>query len=95
MNNIAVITIPVSEWEEQKAMIKGLCENVKKLIKKEEKELLTIPEARDLLSVGKTTMERYINEGVFEIVKMTEKDRAKRYIRRSEIEDKMNQIETR
>ena len=90
MSDIAVITIPIEEWKATTAMLKGLCTKVDKLTKQTEKELLTIPEVRELLSLSKTTMERYINDGIFEIVRPTMNPSGKRYIKRSEIENKLN-----
>lgn len=89
MSDVAVITIPAQEWTDALAIIKDTRDQVAKLTAKERKELLTIPEARELLSVSKTTMERYINEGVLEAVRLNDKERSKRYIKRSEIEAKI------
>lgn len=90
MSDVAIITIPVEEWKETKAMIAGLCSQVKRLTDKDQKELLTIPEAREQFSISKTTMERYINDGIIEIVRLSDKERTKRYIKRSEIEAKLS-----
>lgn len=90
MSELAVITITNDEWKETKAMIKGLCDQVKRLTNKDQKELLTIPEARKEFSITKTTMERHINDGVFEVVRLSDKERSKRYIKRAEIESKLS-----
>jgi excisionase family DNA binding protein len=83
---VAVITIPVQEWNEQKAMIKSLCEKVGKLTDKEEKELLTPKEVCEMLKIGRTTYQRYIMDGTLEAVKVNRKKYSKIYVRRSDIE---------
>jgi excisionase family DNA binding protein len=84
---VAVITIPVQEWNEQKAMIKSLCEKVGKLTDKEEKELLTPKEVCEMLKIGRTTYQRYVIDGTLEPVKVSKKKYSKVYVRRSDIED--------
>lgn len=89
MSDVAIITIPVEEWKETKAMIVGLCSQVQRLTDKDQKELMTVPEARDQYSICKTTMERYINDGHIEVVRLSNKERSKRYVKRSQIEEKI------
>lgn len=89
MTEVAVITVPVEEWQETKAILRGISDQVAKLTAKDQKELLTIPEARELLSISKTTMERYINDSVLEVTRLNGKSGSKRYIKRSEIEAKI------
>jgi excisionase family DNA binding protein len=84
---VAVITIPVQEWNEQKAMLKSLCEKVGKLTDKEEKELLTPKEVCEMLKIGRTTYQRYITNGTLEPVKVNRKKYSKVYVRRSDIEN--------
>jgi excisionase family DNA binding protein len=83
---VAVITIPAQEWNEQKAMLKSLCEKVGKLTDKEEKELLTPKEVCEMLKIGRTTYQRYIASGTLEPVKVNRKKYSKVYVRRSDIE---------
>ena len=83
---VAVITIPVQEWNEQKAMIKSLYEKIGKLTDKEEKELLTPKEVCEMLKIGRTTYQRYITSGTLEPVKVNQKKYSKVYVRRSDIE---------
>lgn len=83
---IAVITVPMQEWNETKGMIKNLCESVAKLTEKEEKELLTPKEVCEMLKIGRTTYQRYIANGTLEPVKVNRKKYSKVYVRRSDIE---------
>ena len=89
MTQVAVITVPVEEWQETKAMLRGIRDQVARLTAKDQKELLTIPEAREILSISKTTMERYINDGILEVTRLSDKSYSKRYIKRSEIDSKL------
>ena len=86
MSEVAVITVPAKEWNEAMAMIKETRDQVARLIAKEQKEYLTIPEVRELLSLSKTTTERYINDGIIPISRLSNKDRSKRYVKRSDLE---------
>jgi len=86
MSEVAVITVPAQEWSEAMAMIKDTRDQVAKLTAKDQKEYLTIPEVRDLLSLSKTTTERYINDGVIPIARLNNKERSKRYVKRSDLD---------
>jgi len=88
---VAVITIPVQEWNEQKAMIKSLCEKIGKLTDKEEKELLTPKEVCEMLKIGRTTYQRYVLNGTLEPVSVNKKKYSKVYVRRSAIETLMRE----
>lgn len=81
---IAVLTIPVDEWNMLKQQIEILTNKVSKIVDKEEKELVTIPEAMKILKVGRATIERYLENGVFESVQLAGKG-SKKYISRKQI----------
>ena len=89
-NQVAVITVPIQEWNEAKGMIKNLCEKVSRLTDKEEKELLTPNEVCEMLKIGRTTFQRYVANGVLEPVKVNRQKYTKTYIRRSDIETLIN-----
>ena len=84
---IAVFTVPLNEWNEQRAMIHEICQKVKELTNREQKELLTPKEVCEMLKIGRTTFERYMNEGVFEVVKVNKQKYSKNYVKRSHLED--------
>lgn len=84
---IAVLTVPLTEWNEQKALIKEMSEQVRALTSKEQKELLTPSEVCAILKISRSTYERYINDGVIEIHKVSKKKYSKNLIKRSHIED--------
>ncbi len=83
---IAVLTVPVNEWNEQKALLREIGEQVRALTSKEQSELMTPKEVCEMLKIGRTTFERYMNEGVFEVVKINKMKYSKNYVRRSHLE---------
>ncbi|GHS90801.1 hypothetical protein FACS1894203_0310 [Bacteroidia bacterium] len=86
VTQVAVITVPLQEWNEAKGMIKTLCEKVSKLTDKEEKELMTPKEVCEMLKIGRTTYQRYVNNGIFDLVRVSRSKYAKVYVKRSDIE---------
>ena len=84
---IAIITVPLNEWNEQKAMLKDICEQVRTLTGKEQKELLTPKEVCEFLKIGRSTYDRYMNNGVFEVLKVNKQKYSKSYVKRSHLEE--------
>lgn len=84
---IAVLTVPLNEWNEQKALLREIGEQVRALNSKELKELMTASEVCEMLKISRSTYERYVNEGVIEISKVNKKKYSKNYVRRSHLED--------
>ena len=90
MSDVAVITIPAEEWREQKAMLRKISETLNILTKESQKELMTKKEVCECLKIGSSTFERYVQNGTLTFIRMNDKTGSKRYIRRSEIDSKMN-----
>lgn len=84
---IAVLTVPLNEWNEHKAILREIGEQVRALNSKELKELLTASEVCEMLKISRSTYERYVNEGVIEVSKVNKKKYSKNYVRRSHLED--------
>lgn len=84
---ITVLTVPLNEWNELKALIKNTSDQVRELTGREQKELLTPKEVCSILKIGRTTFERYMNNGVFEVVKVNKEKYSKNYVKRSHLED--------
>jgi len=84
---IAILTVPLNEWNEQKALLKDISDQVRALTGKEQKELLTPREVCEMLKIGRTTFERYMNNGVFEVVRVNKQKYSKSYVKRSHLED--------
>ena len=89
-SQVAVITVPLQEWNETKGMLKSLCDKVSRLTDKEEKELLTPKEVCEMLKIGRTTFQRYVANGELEPIKVSRKKYSKIYVRRSDIENMIN-----
>lgn len=88
---VAVITVPLHEWNETKGMITDLCERVKTLTDREEKELLTPKEVCEILKIGRTTYQRYITNGTLEPVRVNRAKYSKVYVRRADLEKLINE----
>ena len=86
-----VLTITAQEWNETKALIRSISDKVKKLADKEQKELLTSNEVCADLKIGKTTLQRYMANGILEPVKVNRKKYSKIYFRRADIEKLINE----
>jgi response regulator of citrate/malate metabolism len=84
---IALITVPMGEWNELKAMVKDTSNQVRELTGRDQKELLTPKEVCAMLKIARTTFERYMNDGVFEAVKVNKQKYSKVYVRRAHIEE--------
>lgn len=84
---IAVITVPVDEWNEQRTLLHKVANQIQTLIHKEQKELLTVREVCEMLKIGRTTFERYMANGVFEVVKIDKTKYTKNYVRREHLEE--------
>jgi response regulator of citrate/malate metabolism len=87
VQQIAVLSVPLNEWNELKALIRHTSEQVRELTGREQKELLTPKEVCEVLKIGRSTFERYMNDGVFEVVKVNKQKYSKNYVRRSHLED--------
>ena len=81
---IAVLHIPVTEWNEVKQTLAKLTNQLSKVVDKEESELLTIPEAMKKLKVGRSTIIRYLETGVLKATRIGGKG-TKQYISLKEI----------
>lgn len=81
------ITVPKIEWDKLITSIDVLNEKLLKLTTKDEKELLTKKEVMLLLKIGRTTLDRYIEEGLLHEVKLSKGKRG--YIKHSQIKELM------
>lgn len=88
---VAVITVPAQEWNETKALLKTISEKLARITDQEEKELLTPKEVCERLKIGRSTFQRYIANGELEPIKVSRKKYSKIYVRRAEIEQKLNE----
>lgn len=83
---IRVITVPQTEWDTLNGMVRSLCEDMGQITGKKSNELLTVKEVCEILKIGATTFQRYELNGTLEIVRVSQKKGAKKYVKRSELE---------
>jgi Fic family protein len=85
-SNIAVITIPLTEWQELKNNLQLITKTVLDMKSKGEKELLTVKEAQEVLKCSRNTLQSYFDKGFLEPVRMQNKKYSKVLVKRSDIE---------
>ncbi len=83
--SIAVITVPLTEWEAVKDQLSNISKHLHDIKSKGQKELLTPREAMELLKVSRNTLQSYIDRGFFGIIKMKSEKYSKVLIKRSDI----------
>lgn len=81
------VTVPKMEWDKLITSVEVLNEKITKLVVKHDKELLTKKEVMQLLKIGRTTLDRYIEEGILQEVKIANGKRG--YIKYSQIQELM------
>ena len=84
---IKTITVPSEEWDKVVNTLERMSNNLSGLMSKNVKEYLTKKEVMSVLKIGRTTLDRYIEEGFLHEVKLGEGTRG--YIKQSEIDDIM------
>lgn len=89
MSELSVITVPTAEWHELTTAVSNIAQSVLKLTESGQKELLTITEVCEYLKIGKTSINRKIDRGLLTVVRLNG-EKGKRYIKRSEIDQKIN-----
>ena len=70
------------QFNEFKSLLLKLDEKVSYLVDEKKKELLTPKEVQEILKIGKTTYQRYLDNKVFTQIKIE----GKAYVERSELE---------
>lgn len=78
----AVLAVSVQEWNEQKAMIKQIAENVKTFAEKQS-EYLTPKEVCEMLKIGRGTYERLWRNGALPVCNIAGTKR--KYVRKTEV----------
>lgn len=83
---IATIAVPLQEWQSLTEMVKNLIRKVDDLSRQDKKELLTTNEACQMLQISRSTLQRYFNNGDLVPERISNKHKAKLYVRRSDVE---------
>lgn len=87
MSEVAVITIPASEWNETRSLLIDLNNKVNNLVSSSQKEMLTPKDVCQMLKIGRVTYERYVREGIITPVKISQKKYSKVLIKRGDIDN--------
>lgn len=84
--NIAVITVPLVEWESVKSQLELIAKHLLDIKNKGQKENLTPKEAMEVLKCSRNTLQSYIDKGFFNVIKMKSEKYSKVIIKRSDID---------
>lgn len=82
--SLKTITVPQSEWDRVVNVIETLNEKLCNGSNTEREEYLTKKEVMQILKLGRSTVDRYIEEGLLEEVRLGRGTRP--YIKKSQIE---------
>lgn len=75
-----------NEYNEIKSLLVDIHNKVTALTDAAHNELLTPAEVCKMLKIGRTTYQRYVDNGIFEQVRIDKSRSGKVYVRRSEIQ---------
>jgi hypothetical protein len=78
--------ITEKEWNEMKSMLLEIREGVSKLVDEAGKELLTPNEVCKMLKISRNTYQNYVNDKVFEQIRIDKSKNSRVFVKRSEIE---------
>lgn len=85
-NSIAVITVPLAEWQQIKTDLSNISKHLLDIKNKGQKEFLTPKEAMEVLKCSRNTLQSYIAKGFFNVTKMKSEKYSKVIIKRADIE---------
>lgn len=85
-NGIAVITVPLTEWQELKSQMGSIAKSLLDIKNKGQKEFLSPKEAMEMLKCSRNTLQSYIDKGFFSVTKMKSEKYSKVIIKRSDID---------
>lgn len=85
-SGIAVITVPLTEWQELKSQMGSIAKSLLDIKNKGQKEFLSPKEAMEMLKCSRNTLQSYIDKGFFSVTKMKSEKYSKVIIKRSDID---------
>ncbi|OWP81645.1 hypothetical protein BWK63_05005 [Flavobacterium covae] len=85
-SNIAVITVPLSDWLEVKNQLATINKSLLDLKGKDKAEYLTPKEVCELLKCSRNTFQSYIEKGFLEPVRMNTQKYSKVLVKRSDVD---------
>ena len=84
--DIAVITVPLSEWSEVKNQLQTISKSLLEMKGKDKAEFLTPKEVCELLKCSRNTFQSYIDKGLLEPIRMTSEKYSKVLIKRIDVD---------
>ncbi len=84
--NIAVISVPLSEWQAVKNQLETISKSLLELKGKDKAEFLTPKEACELLKCSRNTFQSYIDKGFLEPIRMKSEKYSKVLIKRIDVD---------
>ena len=84
-NNIAVVTVPLTEWNDLKSTVKSISTSLLDMISKSKSEFLTPKEVCELLKCSRNTFQSYVDTGALEVIKTKKKKYSKILVKRTEV----------
>ena len=88
--SVTVIAVPPQDWEDLKEQVSSMSSALNMLVDKEHKNLLTVKEALEMLKIGRSTFERYVQSGLLEKVQLTKGGKV--LVKLSEVEKLMTDV---
>lgn len=85
-SGIAVITVPLNEWQEVKTQLGSIAKSLLDIKNKGQKEFLSPKEAMEMLKCSRNTLQSYIDKGFFSVTKMKSEKYSKVIIKRADID---------
>lgn len=86
MESIAVITVPLTEWEGLKNEMTSIAKSLLDIKNKGQKEFLSPKETMILLKCSRNTLQKHINNGFLNVIKLSSEKYSKVLIKRSDID---------
>ena len=84
-SQIAVVTVPLQEWNDLKKTVIGISANLRDMISKGKSEFLTVKEACELLKCSRNTFQSYVDTGALEVISTKKKKYSKILVKRTEV----------
>jgi excisionase family DNA binding protein len=84
-NNIAVVTVPLQEWNDLKAAVIGIKTSLLDMVSKSKSEFLTPKEVCELLKCSRNTFQSYVDSGALEVIKTKREKYSKVLVKRTEV----------
>jgi hypothetical protein len=85
-SNIAVITVPLSEWSEVKNQLENIGKCLLALEGKSKSEYITPKEVCELMKCSRNTYESYIRQGILKPIKVKSEKYSKLLFKRVDID---------